>query len=160
VQPLPVRSHSLSELPAPARPRMPVSSYCWRSQSASLIRRSDPQCPHPQRCRLTTLPCRRHTWSASTKTLMPSNICGLPHRYLGCMRRRLSLSTLLHQYWSRSPSPSLFLGLSDCSTADRYPCPLAGCCKEHTIWPDICKPPNSPPTTDKIERAYLHLMTA
>lgn len=79
------------------------------------------------------------------KPLMPSNICGLHPSLLGCMRKRIPLSILLHLYWSRFPSP--------------LPCPrpLRPAPQQSSSWPIsrdaqsslqlgpfLCKPPYSP----------------
>jgi hypothetical protein len=56
---------------------------------------------------------------------MPSNTCGLYLSNLGCMQERRPLSTLLHQYWSRSP---YFLPVPRLRLLhyNRHPCSVAG----------------------------------
>lgn len=137
--------HTWSETPVLSRPEMSVSSHCWRLQSASLIRRNAPVPPIHDSADGPPLPCSSEACSAFTKTLMPSNICGLHSSLLGCMRERNSLSILLHQYWSRSPSPFPVLSPSACSTTIVILAHSRDAQSSVRVDPILCKPPNSPP---------------
>jgi len=84
-------------------------------------------------------------WSPLTKPPKPSDSCALHPPVLGCIRGRHTLFTLLHEYWSRSPSllpASRYFRLLHNS---RHPCPFAEYPKDRANWPSICKPPTSPP---------------
>ena len=127
---------------------------------ASLIHRSDPQCPHSHdTADYAPLPCYRQTRSIFTKTVMPRNSCGIHPLPLGCIRERSSLSILLHQSWSRFPSLSLFLGPSDGLLHNRSSSlSIRGMQRGayHLSIP-ICKPPNSPsPRIGSSEHIELH----
>ncbi len=72
-------------------------------------------------------PCSRKPWSVLTKTLKPSDICGLRPPQLGCMRERRTLLTLLHECWSRSPPNLLPVFMFLLLHNSRHPCP----CTDH-----------------------------
>jgi hypothetical protein len=165
LQPLAVRSHSWGDGPGSGPPQDGCELILLAPLDASLIQRAvTPSAPiHTTLQTKHPSPAIAKPGQFSLKLSCRATLCGIHLLPLGCMRERSSLSILLHQYWSRSPSLSLFLGPSACSTTDRHPCLLTGCYHPRGLYYlaiHICKPPSSPPTTDRIERAYHHLMTA
>jgi hypothetical protein len=133
VQPLSVRSHSWSTVPGSGPPKMSVSSYRWRPQTASLIHRSDPVPPFSsRRCSSTTLPCTSRPGRPPLTLPCRAVFVAFPHHNLAACESEIPC-----------PSCCISIGLDfrvspcskgfDCSTTDHHPCLFVGWYEEYTI---------------------------